>query len=460
MHFGSKTAYPIYMTIGNIPKEMRHKPSSRMQILVAYLPNTKLKHFTNKASQRRTLSNLFHSCIRRLLLPLETVGADGMVLTSGDGIQRRGYPIFALFVGDYPEQVLVTGSKSGECPKCQVHRKDVGSGSTQLISRDLTKAKEVLATADVFPMQYAARCREARIKPIYHPFWENLPYANVYEAIVPDILHQLHQGMIKHLIKWLAAAYGNAELDARCQRVPPNHQIRVFKNGIMSLTHVTGREHNEMSRLLLGIIADARVVSGQNSSRLLKAVRGLLDFITISQYPIHSDDSLRLLNDGLELFHENKAIFVNLGIRKDFQIPKLHFCRHYVNAILLYGSTDNYDTQYTERLHIDFTKKAYRASNARDELFQMTTWMERNEKVLQQERHIARQLTLGHAPSKNERLPLLQPIRHMKLTKRASRPAVPLDSIISDYRATFIRDALAQYMYRPNHLANTYTCAN
>lgn len=69
--------------------------------------------------------------------------------------------------------------------------------------------------------------------------------------------------------------------------------------------------------------------------------------------------------------------------------------------------------------------------------------MERNEKVLQQERHIARQLTLGHAPSKNERLPLLQPIHHMKLTKRASRPAVPLDSIISDYRATFIRDALA-----------------
>ena len=200
-HFGGKTAYPFYMTIGNILKEIRCKPSSRAQILATYLPNTKLKHFTNKASQRHTLSNLFHSCIWRLLLPLETVSAEGIVLTSRDGVQRRCYPIFALFVGDYPEQVLVTGSKSGECPKCQVQNKHLGSGSMPLINRDLMKAKDALATADLFPMQYATRCREALVKPIYHPFWENLPYANIYEAIVPDILHQLQQGMVKHLVE-------------------------------------------------------------------------------------------------------------------------------------------------------------------------------------------------------------------------------------------------------------------
>ena len=186
--------------------------------------------------------------------------------------------------------------------------------------------------------------------------------------------------------------------------------------------------------------------SGHNSAWLLKAVCSLLDFITISQYPIHGDDSLRSLNDALELFHEHKAIFIDLGICKDFLIPKLHFCRHYVDAILLYGSTDNYDTQYTEQLHIDFIKKAFRASNARDELFQMTTWMQRNEKVLQQECHITRQQTLSHAPSTNEWLLLLQPIHHMKLMEHASQPAVPLDSIISDYHATFIRDALARYI--------------
>ena len=38
--FGTKTAYPVYMTIGNIPKDIRRKPSKRTHILVGYLPTT------------------------------------------------------------------------------------------------------------------------------------------------------------------------------------------------------------------------------------------------------------------------------------------------------------------------------------------------------------------------------------------------------------------------------------
>ena len=41
-----------------------------------------------------------------------------------------------------------------------------------------------------------------------------------------------------------------------------------------------------------------------------------------------------------------------------------------------------------ERLHIDFTKDAYRASNKKDELSQMTVWLERKEKVLRHEKFI------------------------------------------------------------------------
>ncbi|KAI9435762.1 hypothetical protein H4582DRAFT_1763039, partial [Lactarius indigo] len=36
--FRNKSAYPLYMTIGNIPKEIRRRPSSRAYVLVAYLP--------------------------------------------------------------------------------------------------------------------------------------------------------------------------------------------------------------------------------------------------------------------------------------------------------------------------------------------------------------------------------------------------------------------------------------
>ena len=47
-------------------------------------------------------------------------------MTSGDGIVCQGLPLFACFVGDYPEQVLVSGCKTGECPKCDIDGKKLG----------------------------------------------------------------------------------------------------------------------------------------------------------------------------------------------------------------------------------------------------------------------------------------------------------------------------------------------
>jgi hypothetical protein len=50
--FRNKSAYPVYLTIGNIPKEIRRKPSRGAHILLAYLPCTRLDHISNKASRR------------------------------------------------------------------------------------------------------------------------------------------------------------------------------------------------------------------------------------------------------------------------------------------------------------------------------------------------------------------------------------------------------------------------
>jgi hypothetical protein len=41
--FRGKTAYPIYMGIGNIPKDIRRKPSRSAQMLIGYIPTSKLE---------------------------------------------------------------------------------------------------------------------------------------------------------------------------------------------------------------------------------------------------------------------------------------------------------------------------------------------------------------------------------------------------------------------------------
>ncbi|KAG2071645.1 hypothetical protein BDR04DRAFT_1128078 [Suillus decipiens] len=417
--FRNKTAYPVYLTIGNIPKEIRRKPSA---------------------------ANLYHACMSRILSPLEKAGLDGLVMQSGDGVSRHCHPLFACFVGDYPEQLLATGIKTTECPKCDIPPDELESSTTPFEIRNFDAVLEALTTIDVGALEFVQACRKAGIKPIVHPFWEKLPYINIFQAVTPDVLHQLYQGLVKHLLNWLAEACGSAEIDARCRRLPPNHQIRLFMKGITSLSRLSGTEHAQICRFLLGIIINIRLPGNLDPARLLRAVRGLLDFLYLAQYPCHSSDILSLLDEALALFHDNKQIFVDLGIRNNFNLPKLHATRHYASMIRLYGTTDNYNTEYTERLHIDFTKDAYHATNHKDEFVQMTWWLERKEKIWQLNIN-----PFTHHPHP----PDLSFCRTQTLTKHPSPKAVPIQRLISDYGAIYFREALARYIAQQNHLNET-----
>ncbi|KAF8881923.1 hypothetical protein BD779DRAFT_1675255 [Infundibulicybe gibba] len=241
--FGSKQAYPVYLTIGNIPKNIRRKPSRRAHILLAYLPTTNLKQIPSEAARRRAVANLFQLC--------------------------------------------------------KTTKKDLGNPNAPIEYRDLSKILDALGLVDGNHRDFTRECKQNDIKPIVHPFWENLPYVNIYRSITSDVLHQLYQGMIKHVISWIEQLYNQDEIDARCQRLPPNHHIRLFMNGISSLTRVTGKEHSQISSFLLGLIAESpprsRPISALNQKRIVRAVRALLDFAFLAQYPLHSTTTLKRL---------------------------------------------------------------------------------------------------------------------------------------------------------------------
>lgn len=286
--FRNKVAYPVYLTIGNLPKHIRRKPSRQGQVLLAYLPATKLDYITNKSARRRALANLFHRCMGYILRPLTKAGKHGIELTSADGAVRRCHPILAAFVGDYPEQLLATLIKTGNCPTCPVDRKKCGERDSALGPRNPAPILTALATIKEGATVFTKACGEANIRPIQAPFWQTLPFLNIYQTIVPDILHQLQQGVLKHVISWLRTACGDAEIDARCRRLPPNHNICLFLKGISSLSRVTGTEHDQISRILLGLVISVRLPNNLSNVRLLRAVRAILDFIQFAQYPLHT----------------------------------------------------------------------------------------------------------------------------------------------------------------------------
>ncbi|KAJ7429776.1 hypothetical protein B0H11DRAFT_1766431, partial [Mycena galericulata] len=256
-----------------------------------------------------------------------------------------------------------------------------------------------------------------------------------------------HQGIIKHLIEWLKDSLGEAELDARCRRLPPNHNIRLFMKGISHLNRVTGREHDQISRFLLGIIIDVKLPGGLSPVRLVAAVRGILDFVNLSQYPLHSTETLGDREDARIQFHQNKSIFVDLGVRENFNLPKVHSMEHYPRNIALFGTTDNYNTEYIERLHIDLAKDAYRSPNQKDEFSQMTLWLERKEKIVRHEQFIAWKLAGSPAPPIIENLnPGIVYERKLTMPKHPTHKAIKFTTLETDYGAPFFRDALSRYI--------------
>jgi hypothetical protein len=416
-------------------------------MLIGYIPVTKLVGISNRAARRRALANLYHACMREVLGPISSYGETGLEMMSGDGVWRRCHPIFAVFVGDYPEQALVTCTYYGRCAKCTVPPDQLGEPHA-FSPRVQSHLLDAYGLADSDVRAFHLACRDAGMKPIYRPFWETLPLADIFLSVTPDILHQMHQGMVKHIISWIIGIFGAAVIDTRCRSVPPNHNVLLFHKGISTFARVSGQEHKKMCSILLGLVVDLPVPGGLDSTRIIRAVRSLMDFLYLAQYGSHTSDTISELQDCLMRFHDNKDVFLDLGIRRQFNLPKLHSLTHYASSIRLFGTTDNYNTEQSERLHIDLAKDAYRASNHKDEYSQMTQWLERRERIQQLSALINMTQEEGglQLPSQKPIGPPCANALTLKMARSPSKGRVLFDVLARDYGALDFQDALADFI--------------
>ncbi|KAG1867160.1 hypothetical protein DFJ58DRAFT_714433 [Suillus subalutaceus] len=366
---GDQEVWPVYLTLGNISKEIRSQPSKHAAILIAYLPISKLECFTRDTRSVERY-RLFHYCMTQVLEPLVKAGKDGVDVTCPDRQVRRMHPVVAAYVADFPEQCLVACSMENRCPKCVVGRNECGDMTrSEMRNREST-------------LEYLRLHHDGEMT-IYSPFWATLPHNDIFSCITPDILHQLHKGVFKdHLVSWCSDIIGEEELDAHFKAMTSYSGLRHFKKEISKWKQWTGADYRELQRVFLGVIA------GAVNSQVLAAVRGVLDFVYYAQYQTHTDVTLSHMHSALASFHANKHVFLNLGVREHFNIPKIDSMLHYIDAICLFGSADGFNTELPERLHIDFAKHAYRASNRRDYVIQMTTWLQWQESIAIQDAYL------------------------------------------------------------------------
>lgn len=403
--------------------------------------------------------------MRSLLRPLVAAGKDGVEMICADGFVRKVFPILAAYVADHPEQCLVACCNENRCPKCLVARDKLGQP-------EFSPKRSVDSVLDAIHDAAFGETAEATRQGIRpnRPFWEDLPHSDIFSSFAPDLLHQLHKGVFKdHVVKWATECLegGEKEIDLRFRAIPRGNNLRHFKKGISLVSQWTGTEYKNMEKVFLGVLA------GPAEPGLIRVVRATLDFIYYAHFESHTLDSLRQLDAAWITFHNNLQYFVDQDVRKDrtdFNIPKLHSMHHYVESIISLGSADGYSTESPERLHIDFAKAAYRSTNKKKYVKQMTKWLERQESCFRFASYLGwtvpgylSELTSAadDARMNEEEEEEDSDIQEddgeqveslgFSVAKQPAHPGVSISSLIANYRAIDFIPCLTQYLRSSPH---------
>ncbi|CUA73051.1 Ig-like and fibronectin type-III domain-containing protein C27B7,7 [Rhizoctonia solani] len=370
---GSKYAWPVYATIGNICSHVRRRPSEHAMMLIGYVPVAKLEWITDEEERRQKKWEVYHTAMSMILEPLRDAARQGVEMLCADGGVRRVHPILSTQIGDWPELCTAGVCQNTRCPVCIVPFSERGNLGQPWRLR--TKP-EILTAFNYAHCGFAGMQVGLGLRPTW-PYWAHHPWSSGPAGFVPDLLHQLWKGMfLTHLKTWWTKLLGRTELDERYAGIPRYSTQRHFGN-ISSITQWTGNEARGLARVFLPIVA------GDYPRLAVQAARAMMDFIYRVRQPQLDADDLSELDNELREFHAAKWIFRSRGVhtaRYKFNgIAKLHMMEHYTHQIREFGAPSGYSTEIPERLHIDYVKNPYGTTNGIDPYDQMILNLQRSE---------------------------------------------------------------------------------
>lgn len=114
---------------------------------------------------------------------------------------------------------------------------------------------------------------------------------------------------------------------------------------------------------------------------MVQAVRYFLEFCYHVRRSVLDDDDLDRLDELLAKYHEAREVFIEEGIREDFNLPRQHSLTHYRELIAEFGAPNGLCSSITESRHIDAIKDPYKRSSRNEPLSEILIINQRLDKI-------------------------------------------------------------------------------
>ncbi|KZP14742.1 hypothetical protein FIBSPDRAFT_751423 [Athelia psychrophila] len=383
-HSGGLQMHPAFLSIANIDGEVRMKASSHAWLCTAFMP---IPDFEVHADYQSILADrVWHACMDICTVNLKKGAREGRQMSDPYGNTRLCFTPLVGYTADLPEQLLIHGVTKAASPITEATTQNFGDHighHPRLGSKTLERIHQLCQKVDPWDLDTFQKAAKAlNLNGVHLPFWRDWHQSDPSVFLVPEILHSCHKFFFDHVLTWCKTLVGVEELDLRFKVLPVHSGYRHFAKGICHVQQMTGREHREIQRTIVAVIA------GAVPPQFLRAIRAIIDFIYQVQAPRFTDSYIRGFVEALDEFHEEKEIVLQSGARcgkhgpKDhMNLPKLEVLHGFARSIQLVGASIFHSADVSERLLITHCKHPFLNTNHRNFEEQTVRNLDRQEKM-------------------------------------------------------------------------------
>ena len=367
--------HPVFITIGNIQSDVRMQATSYAWRCIGYIPTPEFN--VHPDFQTLLASRLFHRCMDIMFTSLKETAECGTPMTDSFGYVRNCFTPLVAYVADLPEQQLIAGVSKNASPVTTATMPQFGDSFPHPPRTGRHTLQQIVELcAAVHPWDITTFQKQAKaiyLLGVHLPFWRDWKFADPAYFLNGKILHTCHKFLFDHPLKWCKEAVGNHVLDERYKNQHRRSGVRHFNSGVSRINQMTGRDHRDVQRTLVPMIAEA---GARTTPLFVNTIRSLVEFIYRAQSPTHTDSSIAEMVATLQRFHSTKHSIIEAearrgakGVKDDFKIPKLELMQSFARNIIANGALHQYSADVSERLLITHCKNPFERTTRRHDTF-------------------------------------------------------------------------------------------